>query len=358
MKNIFFNGRFLTQPITGVQRTAYELMLALDQLLEEKFIDIEKYSFTLIYSGELLNPINLRHIRLVKKGFLSGNLWEQLELPFYTAGSLLISMCTISSLFKRKQIVIVHDASFIVNPKFFPPAIRLWYQFAIRLLGKTARHLITVSNFSKHELITHIGFTDKKTSVIYNAADHILRFNEPAAAFINKINSLKPYCLAVSSLSENKNFPRLAQAISNINFEGFNMLIAGGVMPTLQETTQELNVNYLGYVTNEELKYLYANASLFLFPSLYEGFGIPPLEAMISGCPVISSNTSSLPEILGDACCYIDPLNVNDMAEKIGSLLLNPEELNKLTVRGLYQAAKYNWKKSAEALFAIAITHV
>src|ERR1700761_7749404 len=113
-KHIFLNGRFLTQPITGVQRTAYEMVLAIDKLLNDASILTADFRFTLIYSGQIINPIELRHIKLLNKGFLSGNAWEQVELPFYTAGHLLISMCTISCLFKMKQIVFVHDASFIV----------------------------------------------------------------------------------------------------------------------------------------------------------------------------------------------------------------------------------------------------
>jgi glycosyltransferase involved in cell wall biosynthesis len=346
--HIFLNGRFLTMPLTGVQRTAFELVTALDQLIEENTINREQYAFTLIYSGELINLIQLKHIRLSQKGRLKGNLWEQLELPMYTAGHLLINMCTIAPLSKRKQMVIVHDASFEVNPQYFSTGFRTWYKFAIPALAKLSRHMLTVSEFSKQELIKFCGFQPDKTSVIYNAANHILKYDEPSQEFKNKINHLKPYCLAVSSLGANKNFKGLSEAISKIDFSKYNMLIAGGVIGALkQATSQGQAVTYLGYVSNAELKYLYSNASLFVFPSFYEGFGIPPLEAMMLGCPVAASNTSSLPEILGDACAYFNPADTNSMAHTIHSLLSDETKLASLRAKGYEQVKKYSWTKSA-----------
>jgi glycosyltransferase involved in cell wall biosynthesis len=262
-------------------------------------------------------------------------------------------MCTVSALLKRKQIVMVHDASFLVNPASFSFAFRIWYRFAITILGKIARHIITVSYFSKSELIKHAGFKREKISVVYNAADHILKYGEPDEQFKQKILALRPYCLAVSSLSLNKNFKGLSEAIGKIDFRNYHMLVAGGVISTLKYSASDDGVKYLGYVTNEELKYLYANASLFIFPSFYEGFGIPPLEAMISGCPVLSSNTSAMPEILGDAAAYCDPSDSNDIAFQINDLINNGQLLHTLRDKGFEQACRYNWKASALDFFSV-----
>ena len=352
-RTIFLNGRFLTQPITGVQRTAMELVRALDQLIDHHIIDRNLYQFNLIYSGTPINLISLKHIQLVKKGILKGNLWEQMELPFYTAGYLLISMCTVSCLLKRKQIVIVHDASFSVNPSYFSFVFRIWYKIAITWLGKIALHVITVSNFSKSELVKYLRFDEEKITIIYNAADHILRYSNPAEDFKTKINKLKPYCLAVSSLSANKNFGGLSRAIAKIDFKNYHMLVAGGISSTLQAATPDPSVTFLGYVTDQELKYLYLNASLFIFPSFYEGFGIPPLEAMIAGCPVASSSTSSLPEVLGDACAWFNPHDDAEMALAIHQLINDPVQLEKLKAAGYKQSAMYSWSNSALQLLEL-----
>lgn len=357
-KNIYFNGRFLTQSITGVQRTAYELMIALDILLEVDKTFKEQFSFVLIYSGELINPIHLRNITLQKKGFLKGNLWEQLLLPYYTYGSILISMCMVAPLIKRKQIIIVHDASFKVNPSFFSLTFRIWYRFAISILGSRSKQIITVSNFSRQELIEKVGIPPTKISVIYNAADHMLRFKDVDESFKVKINAIKPYCLAVSSLSLNKNFGMLTKALEKVDFSLFKMIIAGGISNSLSKIRLNDSVEHIGYVTDQQLKYLYSNATLFIFPSIYEGFGIPPLEAMYCGCPVLASNSSSLPEVLGDACQYLDPRDPDDIASKIHYLINNESMLYKLQIAGLVQAHKYSWKHSAIQLLKLIEKYV
>jgi glycosyltransferase involved in cell wall biosynthesis len=349
-KKVFLNGRFLTVPITGVQRVAFELIYALDELIDQGKVQAD-CTFILIYSGTIINPITLKHIQLVQKGILKGNLWEQLELPIYTAGSLLVSLCTISTIFKARQIVMVHDASFLVNPNYFSKAFRTWYKFAIPFLGRISRQILTVSNFSKSELIASGSFRPDKITVIPNAAGHILRPGPPPPAFADKISGLKPYCLAVSSLGENKNFQGLSLALRKIDFSKFNMLVAGGVNNALSFAASGDEITYLGYVSDAELKYLYSNAALFIFPSFYEGFGIPPLEAMTLGSPVIASNTSSLPEVLGDACAYLDPSDPAEMATKIDSLLKNNEKLDSLKEQGLRRAAEYSWGRSAEMLY-------
>jgi glycosyltransferase involved in cell wall biosynthesis len=347
---VYINGRFLTSRLSGVQRSAYELVKALDNVISK---DPDKYktlSFKLIYSGKIINAIELKCIQLYNKGVLKGNLWEQLELPLYTAGSLLVNLCSIAPLIKSKQLVLIHDASFFVNKDFFSKSFRAWYQTAIPVLGKISRHIVTVSNFSKNELVKYARIKPNKITVIPNSADHILRFKDPDDQFKEKINLLKPYCLAVSNLGANKNFHGLAKALALIDFKKYTMVIAGGGLSALKNEPAADNATYLGYVSDEELKYLYENASLFIFPSFYEGFGIPPLEAMISGCPVIASNTTSIPEVCGDACAYFDPKDAMDMAANINALVNDSERLAQLKIKGYERAAMYSWEHSSRLL--------
>ncbi|WP_129715966.1 glycosyltransferase family 1 protein [Pedobacter sp. SYP-B3415] len=356
-ERIYINGRFLTRPITGVERTAYELIRALDQIIDKQQVP-DSYEYVVIYSGEIVNPITLKHIKLLKKGVLKGNAWEQFELPVYTAGRLLVSLCTISTLFKRRQLLMVHDASFAANPQFFPKALRKWYNFAIPILGKKVCRLITVSQFSKAELCKYFGFKPYNIDIIYNSAEHILRFGRPGEAFKKRINSLKPYVLAVSSLSANKNFRGLSEAIKQVDFKNYRMLIAGGAMKTLQQTTLDPAVVQLGYVCDAELRYLYSQAALFVFPSFYEGFGIPPLEAMVSGCPVLASGTSSMPEVLGDACEFFDPDKTGTLALKLSALLNDGHRLEALKLKGQERASLYNWNTSAIKLYRLIEQYV
>jgi glycosyltransferase involved in cell wall biosynthesis len=356
-RKIYINGRFLTVPLNGIRRTAYELTRALDRLIDEDDDISNRYKFFIIYSGEIETPIKLKHIEVLKRGVLKGTLWEQIELPIYSFGGLLVSMCTISTLFKRSQVIIVHDASIFVNPQYFSFTFRMWYRLAVPILGKLARHIITVSDFSKKELVKYGDFNEEKTTVIYNAAEHIKDFDQPDNLFIAKIGRYKPYCLAVGSLAVNKNFQGLSKAIKEIKILNHQILIAGSKLSVLESDHQADNLNYLGYVTNAELKYLYSNASLFIFPSFYEGFGIPPLEAMSLGCPVIASNTAAIPEILGDACVYFDPHDPVDMAVKIELLLNDQSKLNELKKTGYVQSRLFSWTNSARRLFKIIAKH-
>jgi len=352
-EKIYINGKFLNQAITGVQRTAHELIKGIDELIDQGIINRNLYDIILIYPQLRCEAPQYKFVQLLQKGILSGNLWEQIELPAYTRGHVLLSLCMISTLFKRKQIVIVHDASCYVNPQFFSFAFRSWYKFAIYILGKISLKIVTVSEFSKKELVKYAYIDEKKISVISNAADHILYRGKPSEEFRNKIKSNQPYLLAVSSLGENKNFKKLSEAFSELKFRNFKLIIAGGVSNTLNIERSNSVAQYLGYVTDNELKYLYEHAALFIFPSFYEGFGIPPLEAMILNCPVLSSNTSAMPEVLEDGVVYCNPYDVEDIAKKIQQLIDDPKALNALKTKGLEQAKKYNWQLSCEFFFNI-----
>ena len=353
-KKIYFNGRFLTQPITGVQRTAHEMLKALDSLIDEGIIDGNEFEFILVVPRGTTVFLQLKHIRQLQKGFLTGNLWEQVELPLYTFGHLLVSMGSISAILKRKQMVIVHDAATFSNPSFFKLIFRTWYQAPIRILSKTALQIITVSHYSKAQLIKYTGVKENRISVIYNAANHITGFADADENFKKRINELQPFMLGVSSLHHHKNFEILSKAIVLADLAEYKMVIAGGAYPkSFDKIVLDESIIVLGYVSNEQLQYLYSKASLFIFPSLFEGFGIPPLEAMILGCPVLSSNTTAVPEVLGDACEYFDPHNVNDLVYKLEELVNDKSRLQDLQRKGYERAAMYSWKKSAVAMFTL-----
>ncbi|MBE9584300.1 glycosyltransferase family 4 protein [Mucilaginibacter sp. JRF] len=357
-RTIYLNGRFLTVPLNGIRRTAFELIKALDDLLDSGAIDKDKYTLEILYSGEIANPVELKHIKLTKRGILKGNLWEQLELPLYTAGKMLINFCTIAPLLKSNQISVIHDASVLINPQYFSPAFSKWYNFAVPLINKRAKHVVTVSEFSKQELHKTLKPARRDMTVMYNAGEHILDYEKPSQEFIDKVEKHKPYCLSVGSLAFHKNFQGLSKALKIADITSHNVLIAGGKLATLETSEAKDNLVYLGYVTDAELKHLYANADLFIFPSLYEGFGIPPLEAMNLGCPVIASNAASMPEVIADAGAYFDPTNVNDMAAKIKGLLNNATRLQELKQAGYDRAAYFNWHKSAGILFNAVAKYV
>ncbi|KHE67413.1 glycosyltransferase family 1 protein [Halobacillus sp. BBL2006] len=353
---IFINGRFLSQETTGVQRYATEVVKAIDNLIDSGYIHHKDYRFVLLSPKAKKQNLSLKHIEIRTIGMLKGHTWEQLELPFHTKNNLLINLCNTSPIFKRRQLTVIHDAAVFANKQNFSFSFRLWYQFLYKLQARVASKIITVSNFSKNELVKYLKIDDRRIKVIYEGNEHFSNLLSGSAEFQNEIQDYEPYILAVSSLNPNKNFKVIVKALEYIHDKEINVVIAGGTNPKVFSTNGvELSnkVKHLGYVSDNQLKSLYKNAFCFIYPSLYEGFGLPPLEAMTVGCPVIVSDRASLPEVGGDSVIYCDPTNPEDIANKIKNLMDSPELHNKLINKGFKQSEKFTWYNTAKELFSV-----
>jgi glycosyltransferase involved in cell wall biosynthesis len=343
------NGRFLTQSITGVQRYAIEIVKAIDKLIENGEINANQFSFRLIAPKNIKYSMKLKHIKFEKKGNLTGHLWEQLELPFYSRKGLLMNLCNVAPMFKMNQIVTIHDAAVFANPNTFSYIFRQWYKILLLRLGKTSRQIITDSFFSKSELKHYCKIDEDKIKVVGLGKDHVLSVSSDYA-ILKKMNIDKPYVLAVSSMSPNKNFESVVKAIEILGDIDFNIVIAGGVNRKIFNRISlpsSKNIKYVGYVSDGELRALYEQADCFIYPSFYEGFGLPPIEAMTCGCPVILSNTASMPEVCADAALYCDPYSPMDIAQKIKKLMTDETLKETLILKGTERANIFNWKKSA-----------
>ncbi|MFE3894659.1 MULTISPECIES: glycosyltransferase family 4 protein [unclassified Priestia] len=351
--NVYINGRFLTQKTTGVQRVAEEILKNLDTYLGENDI---KTKFIILTPGNVIKKLNLKNIEIQKINFLKGHLWEQVVLPFVTKRGFLINFCNTGPLFKKNQSVFIHDAAIQSAPEGFSKKFIYWYKIVYKLLGRNARNIITVSNFSKKELIDYYPEMEDKISVVYNGANHVLNIkcdNE----ILRKHNLVdKNFILAVSSANPNKNFKVIMDAISKM--EGFRgeVIIAGGKQSNVfSHNTLEFNgkCKWVGYVSDEELVSLYKHAKVFVFPSIYEGFGLPPLEAMSLGCPVISSNKASMPEVLKDYAIYFDATNPEELIEKINLIFSKQTLVEGLRSEGEAYAQTFTWEKAANQLVGI-----
>jgi len=356
LKNIYINARFLGRHVTGVERYATEFVKALDAMMCRGEIDTTRFSFVLLAPKNIQPELKLKYIQIRYVGYFSGHLWEQFELPFYTRGTLLINLCNTASLLKHNQIVTIHDAVVFGSPQAYSFIFRLWYKFLWKSLGVVAKTIITVSSFSEKELSKYCVRNAGKLRVIYEGKEHIFALKSDNSILEKHGLKDKPFVLAVSSLNPNKNFRSIVQAVtflSNVNFE---VVIAGGANPKIFcQSTIPLpsNVRYLGYVSDGELRSLYEHASCFVYPSFYEGFGLPPLEAMACGCPVIVSQAASLPEVCGDAALYCDPNSSKDIAEKIVLLMNNPTLREDLRRKSLERAKLFSWEKCARETFAV-----
>ncbi|WP_117017282.1 glycosyltransferase family 4 protein [Aeribacillus pallidus] len=348
--NLFINGRFLTQPITGVQRYALETLKEMDRLVEHSIL-LKDIKITLLCPKKTISYQDFKNIKIKKVGYFTGHLWEQLVLPFYSRKGLLVNLCNTGPLVKNKQIVTIHDAAVYSKPKGFTKLFVYWYKFLFKILSIVAPRIVTVSEFSRKELICYCKIRKNKIKVVSEGWQHIQRINADLDIFQKHNISPKKYILAVSSLNPNKNFQGIVKAIESLGDIGTDIVIAGGTNPKIFSSFNDSSPNsvkYIGYVTDEELKALYEEAIGFIYPSLYEGFGLPPLEAMACGCPVIVSNVASLPEVCGDAALYVDPYNPEDIAEKMKLLLSDDKLREELRRKGLERAKMFSWEKCAK----------
>jgi glycosyltransferase involved in cell wall biosynthesis len=353
MRFVDINGRFLTQAITGVQRYAMELVRALDRQLAASGELRSRFTMRLVTPAHSDATVNLHHIPTVPVGRLSGQAWEQLELPFYTRGRLLLNLCNTAPLALR-TVVTIHDASVFAVPSAYSPAFLAWYRTLIPLLGRRALRIVTDSRFSQLELSQRAGIPLEKMEVIPLGAEHILQ--RPADTGILRRLGVDPgrFILAVGSRSPHKNLSAVTTAVSRLGAEGLPLVVAGGTNSRVfASSLAEGPALAAGYVTDPELRALYENAVCFVYPSLYEGFGLPPLEAMVCGCPAIVARTASLPEVCGDAVMYCDPGDPDDIARSLGMLIQEPARREALRQRGRERARCFTWERASGALLGL-----
>ena len=359
METCYINGRFLSQEATGVQRYAEELVKTLDTMIDDGGIDAGKMRFILLTPAGLIRTIGLKHIPTRVAGHLSGHLWEQLELPRYARRGLLINLCNTGPVLSPHQMVTIHDAGFMAMPESYSRSFRTWYRLLLRRLGRTADVIVTVSDFSRTELIERLSISPARLHVIRHGREHFERLTADDTVITRHHLEQRPFLLAVSSRSPRKNFAAIVKAMSGPKLRGIKIVIAGGANPRVFGDEPERmpeHVHHLGYVTDEELKSLYRHAMAIIYPSLYEGFGLPPLEAMACGCPVIVSDIPPHHEVCGDAAIYCDPLSPDDIAEKIALVMNDPELRRQMQASGFEQARTFSWRQSAAEFYAIVKT--
>lgn len=353
MRLVDINARFLTQPTTGVQRVAEELVRALDRELLANSALRKRYCFRLVAPAGERRQIELNQIDTVEVGRLRGQQWEQLELPAYTGGRLLLNLCNTAPVGIR-SIVVIHDASVFAVPEAYSPAFRSWYRILLPLLGRRALRVITVSRFSRQELSRRAGIPDDKMDVIPLGADHLLHSASDKRVFHRLPVGAGRYILAVGSRSPHKNLGALVAAVASLGVKNLPLVLAGGANARVFASSGSSESRYdAGYVTDGELRALYENALCFVYPSLYEGFGLPPLEAMLCGCPALVSQAASLPEVCGSGARYCNARDPDDIARGIREIVAEPGRREQQVRAGTARAGEFTWKRSAGALLSI-----
>jgi glycosyltransferase involved in cell wall biosynthesis len=330
---IAINTRVLAAHVTGVQR----------------------------YTAELLSRWNGNAQRIAPdralRGF-TGLAWEQLVLPTRLKGRLLFSPASSGPLQTKNQVVTIHDTAVFDCPESFSPSFAAWYRFLLPRLAQRARQVITDSEFVKERIVAHCGVGRNKVVVVPIGVDSrfcpesVSRLEEAVAAL--GLPSRR-YILTVGSLEPRKNLARLFQAWAAVERElsgDIWLIVVGAAGNSRVFGRSDLGrlparTFLAGHVEDRLLPALYAGAMAMVYPSFYEGFGLPPLEAMASGAAVIAGNRSSLPEVVGDAGLLVDPFDVEAIAEGISRLVRDSVLRGELRRRGLLRAKQFSWDETA-----------
>jgi glycosyltransferase involved in cell wall biosynthesis len=290
---------------------------------------------------------------------IKGHLWEQLYLPTQLQHRLLWSPGNTGPLGVSRQVLTVHDAASLDHPEWFERKFALWYAAMLPRLIRKVRAIITVSHFSKERIVSLTGVESERVNVIYNGVDERFQVAETEAVKHARTNFglTSPYILFVGSIEPRKNLKILLEAWRLGGFAGATLAVVGAgghLFPKLQFGSIPDGVLLLGPVSDDLLPALYSGAAGFVYPSVYEGFGLPPLEAMASGCPVAVSDIPAHREICGKTAMYFDPFVPEDISAKLEWLLkLDGASRASLVKQGLQRAALYNWESAAAETWRI-----
>jgi glycosyltransferase involved in cell wall biosynthesis len=343
------NGRFLTQRMTGVQRYAHEIVAALDGILLQNRELAARLPMRLVLPPGVEVTPALSKIAICYTSFGSGQAWDQLVLPLY-AGAGILSLGNLGPIFTRNHIVCIHDANVFIQPESYSRTFGLTYRILLPLIGKRASRVATVSQFSADMLVKYGVCRPEKVFIAPNGHEHALRW-DASRAEIPLLNVLKrPYVLLLGSRAKHKNVQVILEQARGLDEAGIDIVVVGaasGIFSANAPAFKRSNIHYAGYLGDDDLAALYGGALCLVFPSKTEGFGIPPLEAMAMGCPVISSNAASLVEVGGDAVAYVDPDDGDGWRDAIVGLSANEGLRATMAAQGRKRAALFSWKRSA-----------
>lgn len=342
------NGRVFSQNLTGVPRHAREIVAGLDTRLQTEPLRSSISAKIVIPAGAAC-PLNLSAIAVQETRDPGGPLWTQFVLPALTQG-VLLSLGNIGPVIASNHIVCIHDANAYLAPESYSRLFRLYYGTILPILAKRAVHVVTVSNFSAR-MLNEFGLCPlEKITVIPNGHEHVRRWRSDRSAYASTASCRRPFIFVLGSRARHKNVKTLYSIAKELDALGLDLLAAGGpdkIFSPIEWDTVPSNVRMLGFVTDDDLAALYQNAFCFAFPSLTEGFGLPALEAMALGCPVIASDCASLPEVCGDAALYADPNSPGAWLDQIRRLHADPKLAATLRAEGPRRAKRFSWTQSA-----------
>lgn len=344
------NGRFLSQPTTGVQRYAREIVRSLDTLIAERAPLTRGLEITLHCPPDSADiPLNsIERCQIGSTG--GGHLWEQTQLAASLHGGGLLSLCNTGPLLSRKHIVCIHDANVWNAPQSYSLGFRTSYKALLPCLGKTASSISTVSNFSMGELVRRNIVPARRIFVAPNGHEHVMQW-KPQHSAATRLATSRDTIVMIGSAAPHKNVDLILGMADRLGEAGLRIAVVGmsgsHIFRTGSARAEAGNIHWLGRISDDELAALLMDSLCLAFPSLTEGFGLPVVEAMALGCPVVVSERASLPEVCGDAALYAAADDPHAWFDRFMALRNSKALRLELKGKGKARASTYSWRASA-----------
>lgn len=346
------NGRFFGQPTTGVQRYAREVVAAIDALLWAS----GRRGTVVAPAGGAIPP--MRAIGVRRAGPANGHVWEQAILPSRWRGPLL-NLCNTAPVMRADQVVCMHDANVFRMPESYGRGFRMVYRALQPALARRSSRIATVSRDAARQLAQHLPVKAADVVVLPNGHEHALAWKREASTVFADAPQHRPFVLLLGSRARHKNAALVLDLAGALDAMGLDLVVAGGGAPVFaaDHRADDSNVRRLGRVSDDDLALLFSRALCLAFPSFTEGFGLPVVEAMALGCPVISSDRASLPEVCGDAALMAPPDDPGAWLAHVAALASSEGLREELRGRGRRQAERFSWTSTARGyldLFGVA----
>jgi glycosyltransferase involved in cell wall biosynthesis len=337
--HVLINGRaaIRSEP-GGVERWARELAVRLPRLRPDRYAVVRP-------------PGALAH--------RAGHAWEQAVLPALAVvrrAPVVLHPANLAPVASGRNVVVIHDAAALREPSWYSRAYAAWQRAVLPVVVRRARHVVTVSEFSRRELIELAGADPERVSVVSGGVDHArMRPGADPAPALAALDLPRAYVLTVASRLARKNLAALEPVARRLRERGIDLVAAGGIRPQFAAPDEAAGgVRFLGVVPEDLLAGLYAGAEAFVLPSLHEGFGLPVLEAMACGVPVVASDRGALPETCGDAALLVDPTDPAAIAEALDAAMGDEA----LIAAGLAHAARFSWERTARNVDIVVSVYV
>ena len=352
MKPIAINGKFLGANLNGVHRTAAYFSRELAKH------SAGKTALRLLTPpGTVGNPEFPSLVGEPVTGvFNGGQGWEMVTLPMAARHDLLVNFCNLAPLLHGNSVVMIHDAQTFLHPEDYTGQQAIFYRAFLPWIASRARRILTVSEFSRGSLVAHGVGTRDKIDVVHNGTDHLL--NTPPDPHILARHGLTSgkFVMCLGSTKGYKNIRAVFDALRDAPLREFPLVVMGGPGPEKYAAAGWLppaGTIFTGFVSDAEMRSLYQGAAVFVFPSLTEGFGLPPVEAMHSGCPVVSARAGAMPEVLGQAALLVDADRPDQYRTAIDSVLRDAEIAARLRADGTARAAELTWEAAGNRLWQV-----